>query len=586
MKAKDRLSGTSIAVGLISFLSLFAGGWIYALARPGEAYFVRGVETLGLGMWIETLRSVTLPLSTALPEWMIFSLPNGLWAFSYSLVIVHIWHKRPTITGILCLASVPVVPVAYECWQYLRILPGTGCLVDVFLGLLGAGLGLYGAKHLQVRGGLAFPKERAAQWVTASFLVVMAAIAAGSEEWEDATPQKWTKETTKTPEGKTKIGWTSDQKNTLAEIGNTDREGRFQGEVERYFNGLKTESGPMKDGLRHGKWTEFNPQGTDVGVGWYLHGEGVTLESYLLYILTPTRLARQNGPVPTAGSSYAPASRIARMLEQRYPWVVWDMSNWGVDEETLDDLLISVEQFILQAQPKDRSDLIEAYDDAITAAVDSGLFPEACIVLNDIAAVQFQVEAKNFPLRLAIFGWYLDGGDSIYDVLVANYPEFLAQLISSGATSVEIKDFLDELEGHLSAMEPPDLSNPLLFDVLDQRIEAALELVDQKTHEDALIRMYLVLLLINWNSNPFLQATLESFYSLVWDLQCASHTSISFFSDTNTLYTLQATAQLGPSNWQNVPGAGPRSGIGGSDILTDTNTPPIGRFYRLAMQEP
>jgi hypothetical protein len=38
--------------------------------------------------------------------------------------------------------------------------------------------------------------------------------------------------------------------------------------------------------------------------------------------------------------------------------------------------------------------------------------------------------------------------------------------------------------------------------------------------------------------------------------------------------------------WQPVSGAGPRTGSGGTDALTDTNEPPKGPFYRLKVELP
>lgn len=588
MDAPVRISRTSLAVCAIAFLSVFAGGLIYAFCRPGEACFPGWLGQPGLGSWIDAIRSFTLPPSAALPEWTVYSLPNGLWAFAYALVIVHIWQRRKTAMGILCLASVPVVPVAHEWMQYVQVLPGTGCLVDVLLGLFGAALGFRCATLLPARAEVALSGEIPARWATASFLIAMAAFAAGSDE-ANSTPAKLTKETTITSEGKTAISWVDESNNRISEIGNTDREGRFQGEVHRYFEGVQSESGPMKDGLKNGVWTVYIEESIE---RQELYFNGRCVDPYYLPEDPHKLLEKQDGAPPfwngpaLAAKSHASASRITRMLERFRPWVVRDLDCWGVDEATLDAVLASVEQFILQEQPQDRGELMRAYDDAIPATTNSGLFQDACDFMQSIAAVQFQVEAKNFPLRLAIFGWYLDGGGSLYDMFAANYPEFLAKLLADGATGAQIEAFLDELEGHLNALAPVDLNDPLLFDAIDQRIHAALDLVDENAHLAALLAMYGELNLIYRNSDPFLQAALEAFYGLVWDFRKAPHPTLDFYSDTNTLYSLQATPQLDPQVWQNVPGAGPRAGIGGSDALTDVNIPPVGRFYRLSMQAP
>jgi len=59
-----------------------------------------------------------------------------------------------------------------------------------------------------------------------------------------------------------------------------------------------------------------------------------------------------------------------------------------------------------------------------------------------------------------------------------------------------------------------------------------------------------------------------------------------FYSSSNRLYTLHGITNLISGLWSNVPGAGPRPGIGGQDRLSDTNVPPAGSMYRIAVEVP
>ena len=59
-----------------------------------------------------------------------------------------------------------------------------------------------------------------------------------------------------------------------------------------------------------------------------------------------------------------------------------------------------------------------------------------------------------------------------------------------------------------------------------------------------------------------------------------------FTSSTNRLYSLVACYDLLVGAWSNVPGAGPRLGLGGADNLEDTNDPPIGWYYEIRVQVP
>gem|GEM_PF-1271917 len=56
---------------------------------------------------------------------------------------------------------------------------------------------------------------------------------------------------------------------------------------------------------------------------------------------------------------------------------------------------------------------------------------------------------------------------------------------------------------------------------------------------------------------------------------------------TGRVYRFQYAHELtGTNAWQDVPGAGPRMGIGGADAMQDTNISPRGIHYRIGVQQP
>jgi hypothetical protein len=61
---------------------------------------------------------------------------------------------------------------------------------------------------------------------------------------------------------------------------------------------------------------------------------------------------------------------------------------------------------------------------------------------------------------------------------------------------------------------------------------------------------------------------------------------VYFLSSTVRMYTLNGITNLVSGVWTNVPGAGPRLGVGGADTMQDTNVPSKGPFYRLGVQLP
>ena len=65
-----------------------------------------------------------------------------------------------------------------------------------------------------------------------------------------------------------------------------------------------------------------------------------------------------------------------------------------------------------------------------------------------------------------------------------------------------------------------------------------------------------------------------------------SPVTVYFDSSSNRVYLLHGRGNLVDGMWHSVPGAGPKSGVGGQDSLSDTNGHSRGPFYRLEVQLP
>ena len=62
--------------------------------------------------------------------------------------------------------------------------------------------------------------------------------------------------------------------------------------------------------------------------------------------------------------------------------------------------------------------------------------------------------------------------------------------------------------------------------------------------------------------------------------------TVYFVSSTGRMYTLNGCSNLVTGAWTNVPGAGPKTGAGGTDAMPDTNVPAKGPFYRMKVELP
>ncbi len=123
-------------------LALMLGGIIYILFRASEPIFFSWMSAVGLDNWINFVRHYSISKSTLLPEWIIFSLPNGLWAFGYALIISGIWSGSKSRVRYFWLASIPVLVLGYEVLQFAKIIPGTFCIQDIALGVAGLVIGI------------------------------------------------------------------------------------------------------------------------------------------------------------------------------------------------------------------------------------------------------------------------------------------------------------------------------------------------------------------------------------------------------------------------------------------------------------
>ena len=130
------LSGNRLCILLCAF-AIFLGGIIYILFRPTEIVFFNWIPSVGLDNWFNMTRQKSLSLYPYLPEWIVFSLPNGLWAFAYALLITVIWSGSKSLTKYFWMASIPLLVLGFEILQYSGVIPGTFCVQDITLGLVG-----------------------------------------------------------------------------------------------------------------------------------------------------------------------------------------------------------------------------------------------------------------------------------------------------------------------------------------------------------------------------------------------------------------------------------------------------------------
>lgn len=87
---------------------------------------------------LEEIRIAALSIRDLMPDWFLFSLPDGLWVFSYVSGLMMVWDNRLNRTNYFWIFIIPVLALGSELCQAFDAVPGTFDLMDVAFYLIGA----------------------------------------------------------------------------------------------------------------------------------------------------------------------------------------------------------------------------------------------------------------------------------------------------------------------------------------------------------------------------------------------------------------------------------------------------------------
>ena len=118
--------------------SILSGGLIYVLFRQDSLKMFSWFESVNLSNSISEMRLFTLPLSIYLPDWFLYSLPDGLWLFSYVSFLLFVWGNVISKHNIHWVILVPLIAIFSELGQLIKVIPGTFDVVDLCSYFLGA----------------------------------------------------------------------------------------------------------------------------------------------------------------------------------------------------------------------------------------------------------------------------------------------------------------------------------------------------------------------------------------------------------------------------------------------------------------
>jgi hypothetical protein len=90
------------------------------------------IRFLGFKESLDFLRNDFNIIKAFIPNWVLFSLPDGLWVYSFSSAIIIIWNDNRKV--LILLLSIPLIfGPAVELLQFLKLFKGTFDIKDLVI---------------------------------------------------------------------------------------------------------------------------------------------------------------------------------------------------------------------------------------------------------------------------------------------------------------------------------------------------------------------------------------------------------------------------------------------------------------------
>lgn len=105
--------------------TLLCGSLIYILFRTSNLKMFVWFDKLRILSAINKLRSFTVNYSNNLPDIILYSLPDGLWMFSYVSLILFLWKNEIKNENLFWIFIIPIISIISELGQLIKLVPGT-----------------------------------------------------------------------------------------------------------------------------------------------------------------------------------------------------------------------------------------------------------------------------------------------------------------------------------------------------------------------------------------------------------------------------------------------------------------------------
>ena len=110
-------------------IPMIIGGIIYIIFRDKNLIMFKWFNKIGILDFIDYLRYLFSNL-ILLPNWIKFNLPDGIWTYSLTSLMLIIWYRETENFWFLYL-FIPILGLMFELGQLMKIIPGTYDNIDI-----------------------------------------------------------------------------------------------------------------------------------------------------------------------------------------------------------------------------------------------------------------------------------------------------------------------------------------------------------------------------------------------------------------------------------------------------------------------
>jgi hypothetical protein len=113
------------------FGPLLIGGFIYIGWRSSSLHMFVWLDQLGCTSAVTLLREQVHPFERLMPEWLLYSVPDGAWVWSMTSCFTLIWKQCNSKESTFWILSPILLGIGSELGQWAGLVPGTFDFTDL-----------------------------------------------------------------------------------------------------------------------------------------------------------------------------------------------------------------------------------------------------------------------------------------------------------------------------------------------------------------------------------------------------------------------------------------------------------------------